>query len=499
MSSRNLSLSEVDPEFIERSLRYTDGELSGVELGTLNKELRNDPVKRQAFIAICRDSTFLHESEAFPRDEKIEKIRFKGLARGLAGLGKPRETVWTRPVMAISIAAGLAFVVTLTAILTGWFYRRNPVQAVAVARPSVATVVEMVDVKWHEKQPALQQGARITTGVLRIAEGLVQLETDRGVRMTLEGPAEFELKSDVLTRLREGRMCVEVSKLGRGFMVETEAMNLADLGTAFGIEVESGQTKVAVFDGEVEVDKPSETGSTSARRLVRGGRAVESDRKSKGIGAMPLEDAVRGLGRLWRVNSGVAQMYGNVVFQTPGTPNDPYRYEDPENVLILPERMDVRTKESLRIDILNPGSYDRFAELRSGELTVDPGQELAFDSYLVQVHSYPSSASSKRPRRGTIRFGRDIAGVIVNSSSLQHTDSLFGVPSDVDPATVQGGGRLVRQVAEDYLIKRVGATLSELRGLEERDRIEFGGDRRTITFHFAAGGGRDQIRVLLRR
>ena len=493
------NMSDADAEFIERSLRYIDGEISGVELGALNKELRNDPAKRQIFIAICRDSRFIHESQAFPTDEKIEKIRFKGLVKGLAGLGRPRDKVLTKPVMALSIAAGLAFVVALTAILTGWFYRRNPVQAVAVARPAVATVVDMVDVAWHEKQPPLQPGSRITTGVLRFEKGVVQLETDRGVRMTLEGPAEFELKSDVLTRLREGRMCVEVSKLGRGFMIETEAMNLADLGTAFGIEVSGGETKVAVFNGEVEVDKPAKTGSTSARRLVKAGRAVESSRKSDGIGVLPLEEAVRGLDRLWRMNSGVAQMYGNVVFQTPGTPSDPYRYEDPENVLVLPERMDVRVTESLRVDIMEPGAYDRFAELQSGELAAEPGEELAFDSYLVQVHSYPDSERSKRPRRGTIRFGREVAGVIVNASSLQHTDSLFGVPSNVDPATVKGGGRLVRQVAEDYLIKRVGATLSELRGLEERDRIEFAGDRRTITFHFAAGGGRDQIRVLLRR
>ncbi len=499
MKRPDLNLGDEDTEFIERILRYLDGELGGVELGTLNRELRNDPEKRRVFIEICRDARFVYESQAHPGDQKIEKIRFKGLVSGLAGLGRPRDKVWTKPVLAMSIAASLAFVVMLSAILTGWFHRRNPVQAVAVARPAVATVVDMLDVEWHERQPPLQPGARITAGILRLARGVVQLETDRGVRMTLEGPAEFELKSGVLTRLGEGRMCVEVSRLGRGFIIETEAMNLADLGTAFGIEVANGETRVAVFDGEVEVDKPSETGSTSARRLVKAGRAVESTRKSGEIGTLALEEAVRGLDRLWRMNSGVAQMYGNVVFQTPGAPGDPYRYEDPENVLILPERMDVRVGESLRVDIVEPGAYDRFAELRSGELTVEPGEKLALDSYLVQVHSYPAGARSKRPRRGTIRFGREVAGLIVNAASLQHSDSLFALPSDVDPAAVKGGGRLVRQVAEDYLIKRVGATLSELRGLEERDRIELSGDRRTISFHFAAGGGRDQIRVLLRR
>ena len=499
MKRPDLNLGDADAEFVERILRYLDDEISGVELGALNQELRNDPEKRQVFIAICRDARFVHESQACPGDEKIEKIRFKGLVSGLAGLGRPREKVWTKPVLALAIAASLAFLVALTAILTGWFQRRNPVQAVAVARPAVATVVDMLDVKWHEHQPHLQPGARITTGVLRLTKGVVQLETERGVRMTLEGPAEFELKSGVLTRLHEGRMCVEVSKLGRGFIIETEGMNLADLGTAFGIEVADGETRVAVFDGEVEVDKPSESGSTSARRLVKAGRAVESTLKSAEIGSLSLDEAVRGLGRLWRMNSGVAQMYGNVVFQTPGAPSDPYRYEDPENVLILPERMDVRVRESLRVDIVEPGAYDRFAELRSGELAVKPGEEMALDSFLIQVYGYPAGKRSKRPRRGTIRFGREVAGVIVNASSLQHTDSLFAVPSDGDPATVKGGGRLVRQVAEDYLIKRVGATLSELRGLEERDRIELAGDRRTISFHFAAGGGRDQIRVLLKR
>ena len=75
-----------------------------------------------------------------------------------------------------------------------------------------------------------------------------------GVLMTLTGPAELQLESLESCRLFEGKIVVHVPKGAEGFRVKTAKSEVIDYGTDFGISVnEQGESKVAVFNGEVGV------------------------------------------------------------------------------------------------------------------------------------------------------------------------------------------------------------------------------------------------------
>ena len=146
---------------------------------------------------VCRDAQLIHESQIHLGDEKISEIRFGAAVDDLAGLGRPRQKIWTRPVIGIALAASVAMAAALWVIMLGGLQRKDPIQVVTVAQPAVATLVDTLDVKWHDRQPMLRKGAQLTAGVLRLEEGLIRLETTRGVSITLEGPAEFEIEPNL--------------------------------------------------------------------------------------------------------------------------------------------------------------------------------------------------------------------------------------------------------------------------------------------------------------
>lgn len=476
-------LASAHAEFVERVLRYLDRDLSESELEILNEELTNDSVKRQIYIMICRDSQLIHESQVHVGDEKISKIRFDAAADDLAGLGRPRPRarLWTKPVIGVAIAASITLAAALWVILLGELQRKAPVQVVSVAQPAVAILVETLDVKWHVDQPMLHKGAQLTAGVLRLDQGLIRLETTRGVSITLEGPAEFEIEPNTWTRLHRGRLTAKVSRQGRGFVVQTEAITLADLGTSFGIEVDGGVTDVAVFDGEVEVDKPSETGATSSRQILKRGKAVTSTIGKPIIKQISFADTAQKFQKSWEMTSGVIDLKGKILYQAPGLPNDPYLYGDLNNILVFAEREAVILKENLTVDMAEPGRYSRFRGEKTGELPVGE----IVDSYLIQFYPKFETEGRRKVHRGTIQFGGEVLGLIARSATLQNSDILFGYPVDSENDVNQ--------------VRRAEGTTSELRGLEAKDVIEISGDRRTVSITLRSGNDRDQLRVLVKR
>lgn len=474
-------LSSDHADFIEIVLRYLDNDLSEAEVDQLNEELRADPVKRQIFIVICRDAQLIHESQAHLGDDKIAEIRFRGMIDELAGLGQRRVRFWSKPAIGIAVAASLALVAALwMVILGGGLQPKENVGYASEVEPAVAVLTDVLDVVWSDKNPNFQKGAQLTAGRLHLEKGLAKIRTEAGIVITLEGPAEFELVSSKFAHLHAGRLTARVSQRGRGFIVETEALNLADLGTSFGVNVANGATEVAVFDGEVEVDKPSRSGATSARQILKRGKSVSANVKSTAITETAFVAAVKQFQRAWEMTSGVIAMQGNIHYHAPGLSQDPYRYGDLTKIIVFPERNDVELGAPLKVDLTKPDRYTRFFE-KSVDI---PAGEIV-DSYLIQFYRRMNSEAPEAASEGTIQFAGEVIGIMVKAGNLQDSDTVFSLP--------------IENEKDQYQTERTQGTTSELRGLETRDVVELSGDRRTISVKFTHSGDRDQIRVLVRR
>jgi len=130
------------------------------------------------------------------------------------------------------------------------------------------------DVRYGNK-PA-NVGAALGSRICEFQFGMVELESPSGVQMVIEGPARFSFRSPVSLILYEGRLTADVPPQGVGFRVETPRMEVVDLGTRFGVDVDSdGVSEVHVFQGEVVAKGNTETQST---KLLKGdaGRVSET-------------------------------------------------------------------------------------------------------------------------------------------------------------------------------------------------------------------------------
>ena len=133
----------------------------------------------------------------------------------------------------------------------------------------VALITRLVDVTWKADHRRLEVGDALPPGPFEIASGYAQIEFFCGATVILEGPAEIDLKSPLLARVRRGTLRAQVPPAARGFSLEVDDLKVVDLGTEFGLSVTDEGASVQVFDGEVELLQPK-----TDKRLLTAGEAL---------------------------------------------------------------------------------------------------------------------------------------------------------------------------------------------------------------------------------
>ena len=92
---------------------------------------------------------------------------------------------------------------------------------------------------------------------MQLKKGLAEIRFASGVSMILEAPARLQIHSDTRTALLNGKLVTTVPQAATGFVVETAAAEVVDLGTEFGVEVDAGGAmRVEVFRGKVRAEAP---------------------------------------------------------------------------------------------------------------------------------------------------------------------------------------------------------------------------------------------------
>ncbi|RCS49458.1 iron dicitrate transport regulator FecR [Bremerella cremea] len=445
--------AEID-DLIER---WLEGSLNAEQEKELQNWLQSDPQNMQSFT----EANIRHQILQDAIRSELVTNEIKGTSSASA---KRSTFAWKQ---SLAIATGIA-----ACLLIVLFVLRPNKNGNSERTPFVT--VAMVE----DPGSDLTVGDRISAQAIIIQTGLVRLQFDDGVEVTLQGPARYELISPGRTRLDRGLLTATVPPGAEGFKVDTPMAEVIDLGTAFGIQLDDdGRALISVFDGEVEVH----SGDDSETRLVREGEAVEvaslkTILESK-FDTSPYE-------KLWPASSGIAGSSGAFKYAPPW-PRRMGRIQSDENLMVLQEGYAQTLDAPLTVNVVAPGTYRHDSQLIDQEIPAGTRVK----SFLLQFrpandNEAESSVQRSRPNpddikriTGDITFDRPVLGLIVRGDDLRSSDGRF---------SVRGGQ-----------VPQKGRSL-ELFGTPRDDVLTLSKDRRTISLDLAAFGQfNDQVRVIV--
>ncbi|QDS99944.1 FecR domain-containing protein [Adhaeretor mobilis] len=143
----------------------------------------------------------------------------------------------------------------------------------------VATLVHGADIVCDATSGDLSDLTRLKIGQeLRLLEGSAEIVFDSGVEAIAIAPCQMTIQGAGEISTKYGRITARVGERGKGFVIETSVARVTDLGTAFGVEVEeTGETSIAVFEGEVDLEYGSPTGKAGVPLRAKKNRLTQGE------------------------------------------------------------------------------------------------------------------------------------------------------------------------------------------------------------------------------
>ena len=416
--------------------------------------LDSDGISPAVIDSLSRAGVVVDVSESVRRQIEVGAIQatvpFKRLSRS--------SFKWTAVLMASAATVLLCL---------GWFALPTN-NTTRDSNAVIAHVTHQVDPVWINDH--VTEDGSIKAGQLELKSGFVRLDFDNGASVTLQGPAGYEITGPMKTRLHHGILTARIPESAIGFTVETSAMDVVDLGTAFGVSVNSdGVTDVSVFEGSVEV-RPLGIRSD----LVLEGEAVRGGGEGKQFANVQFDSST--FERVWPVALGVSSTTGALRFVRPGPPWDLTEHLDDNYIVVFPEAERLHFDQPFGVDSVDPGELLR--EQTSTGHSIAAGTTVR--SYLLQFN--PTTKNQERKiLAGEITFNHPIAGVIWNADRLAQTDAVFGAKASQYEFPGRG-------IETPRIVRVPGAG---------RDRIFLSEDRRTLNLRLNCSVHLDQIRVLV--
>ena len=224
--------------------------------------------RRQIMLATLLPALSLWESPASDAEASEEPATVDTHNPAVFGRGPFRRPAagWRSALMVIAaallvLATGIWFGVpalNATRHAHGGSYAAHQQQALQIVRTSEGACLDLPD--------ALPGNVRLESG-----EATVRLAS--GVELSLLGPLDMEVCDAMQVRLASGRLLADVPPHAVGFTVQTQELELWDLGTVFGVTVSNGVSDVFVFQGNVQVNE-------------RAGEAVDLCEAGQGVRAV---------------------------------------------------------------------------------------------------------------------------------------------------------------------------------------------------------------------
>lgn len=255
-----MSAPSIHPRFEDLLRRVMDAPSpEAAPLRELEEMMRADPALRREYLEQLHLDALLAWELGAEKDAALEPP----VARPL----RPARRVLRRASLALAAAAALAL-----CFGAGLFWGGRPVPPPSA--PAAAVLIEGEDCEWllpgARARPAF--GSSFAGGEsLRIASGVARLAMRSRAGIAVEGPAEVELLSGDVVRVRQGRVSAYAPEEAIGFRLLTPGVEILDLGTRFAAQVRAdGSTDVHVFEGEVSVQGQARAPQAAAERVTTG-------------------------------------------------------------------------------------------------------------------------------------------------------------------------------------------------------------------------------------
>ncbi|MFK5924615.1 MAG: FecR domain-containing protein [Verrucomicrobiota bacterium] len=469
-----------EERFADLFERYVDRSIDEEGACELLEFFASDPAAKDRFVEDLRTSHLLHglaengDGESVVK-EVLESIRLgdespditEEVMAELRGASEPVEgkviwfPAWRRGGYAVAAVAAVA-VAAMVALSLIFNIRDH--------NDRLATLTHVIDAKWQADIP-LVAGDQLGKGRIHLLSGVARLDFANGVRVTLEGPADFELIAVGETRLHSGNLAAHVPPEGIGFLVHTEQAEVVDLGTTFGISVDAnGKTDVAVYEGKVEVTSVQ----SREEKIIHEGSVVTLEKESGKLTPVKLiSRSFRG----WPVLFGVLNTGGRIRFVNAQPIRNPREVVDAENIIVFPERFGAVVDTPLIVTLTEPGHY-RTRDLIDHEISLDlKGKRV--NTYLLQFNPpYVEDApnSDQVSFVGQVTFDRPVIAIITDRDQLKQSDSVLGK-------------------------SRFEYDSTRSRGLEHGDSLSLSEDLKTLSVDWlvmqSLKNGMDQVRVIV--
>ena len=279
----------------EQIQAYLDGTASEADLQAVAEAVRNDPaaaslLARHTLLRELLEDHYadgnelasLHPAAVITNQSGFASQAGRHQPGRVAGLHQPGWVAATTAIAALLVVVAFGW--------GGWLPKATDDASPAV--PTVAVVARHTPalLQWEGTAGPLTHGTSLPAGLVKIGTGSLSLLLSSGVELTVDGPAEFDLQSDMQVLLAKGHMHVVVPEGAEGFAIEAAGLRVVDLGTEFEVTMPAdGRPLVAVNRGAVE------TSFTNSPTRMRIGEAERhrfdpTTRTSEPLGT--LSDAV---------------------------------------------------------------------------------------------------------------------------------------------------------------------------------------------------------------
>jgi len=300
-------------------------------------------------------------------------------------------------------------------------------------------VAESGNVSWdaeYGKTPA-SDGA-LGKGIYRLKSGVVYLQFTDGVEMSVEGPAEFEIKSRWEVKIHSGLVVArEASGRERDFIFGARGLDLMGAGSTVGVDARDGDaTELIVLSGGAEVHLSEGEG----KRRLHDFEAVRADLERGKFVDIPFN--TRPFSRAWELMSGVVANTGTVEVAVPGSRSRRASESNRVRVTMERDQFKLADYEYLEVDTLSKGRFVSMNANHGGEILSEKGH---LRSYLLELKP-GEKGTTESTLEASMTFDHPVVGVIFSEDRLINSNELLGSGSTMHSIWYTGEAGVEGQV-----------------------------------------------------